>query len=98
PERTLAVFWSVLFAAEGNRAEALKILSSLNPGPGTACPVAAVYASLGDQSQVMSWLDRIIETRAGCFTMIPADPLYSRWHGTPEFQALLRKMKLTTTH
>jgi tetratricopeptide (TPR) repeat protein len=97
PERALIRFWPQLYAAEGNRTEALRLLSSQDAGARDACQVAANYASLGDQSRLMSSLDRLIEDRAACFQWIPADPLYDRWHATPEFAALMRKMKLSVS-
>ena len=94
PAQTLAPFQAQLAAAEGDRTAAAALAKS----PGGGCQQPAIYASMGDRVQVISWLDRLIETRASCFTWIPAEPLYASLHGTPEFDALILKMKLPAPH
>ncbi len=91
PEHLLSQLEGELDAAEGKRAEAL---ATLAPGPEASCRAAAVHAWLDNRSEGISELDRLIDSRAGCFQWIPVDPLYFRWHSTPEFSALLKKMNL----
>jgi len=93
-ERSLALEWSKVYAAEGNRAEALKSLDAAAAGIGNGCAVAEVYLELGDRAQALSWLDRTIEGRSACSQGIPADPRLDKLRQTPEYEALMHKMKL----
>jgi len=88
---------SQLDAAEGKRTEALKIIDSLGPRA-APCLIAGTYMYLNDRPQAIAWLDRAIEKRSACFEAIPVDPRFDPLHSTPEFAALMRKMKLPVSH
>ena len=84
-----------LFAAEGNRAEALKALGGVTPHPDAECLVAGTQVLLGDQRAAMAALERAVESRSACFQVVPVDPRFERLHSSPEFAALMTKMKLS---
>ena len=50
------------YVASGKRTEAVKLLSDLKkrsiPGYSNASEIAAIYASLGDTDQAMTWLEK----------------------------------------
>jgi tetratricopeptide (TPR) repeat protein len=96
-QRLLDRLWPLIYAAEGNGAEARKGISGLTD-IGVACHVAGVYVALGDQREAISWLDRAVEGRSACFPTIPVEPLFDGLHSNPDFAALLRKMKIKASH
>jgi len=84
-----------LFAAEGNRAEARKALDGLTPHPDAECLVAGTQVLLGDPHAAIAALNRAVDSRSACFQVVPVDPRFERLHSTPEFGALMAKMKLS---
>ena len=97
-EQILSLHWAQTHAAEGNGAEARKILGGLNVGPGSACQMAGTYVWLNEPGRATNWLDRAVDARATCFVSIPVDPLFDRLHSNPDFLALLRKMQVPANY
>jgi TolB-like protein/Flp pilus assembly protein TadD len=84
------------YAGSGRRNEAVKLLGDLkkssSPRYSRASEIAAIYVSLGDSGQAMSWLERSYEERfnPGALLRPGFDPLRS----DPRFQDLLRRIGL----
>jgi TolB-like protein len=94
---TFSLQWAKVYAQEGNRADASKSLAEVSPRlkSGSYCEIAGVYAELGNGQQAISWLERAVQVRSGCFETIPVDPRFASFRDTPAFQNLLRTMNLT---
>ncbi|MBI3405981.1 MAG: protein kinase, partial [Acidobacteria bacterium] len=59
------LLWSVLFAKEGNRKEALRemdaeVLKYADVNPRTTLDVVETYTLLGDRAKAIEWLDRMV--------------------------------------
>ncbi len=95
-----------IYAVSGRKDEALEIIKWLEARwraeqttesrfneSGLAFAIAQVYAGLGNQEQVLDWLERGVET--GSFMLyLGIDPTLHSLHEEPRFQALLEKMGL----
>ena len=54
--------------------------------------IAMVYAGLGEKDEAIKWLQRGIVDRDPRMVFIYCEPKLTPLHGTPEFEALLRRM------
>jgi TolB-like protein/Flp pilus assembly protein TadD len=86
-----------LYAAQGRRAEAEKILQQLRErrerGYIPAYSLALVYLGLGDRTEAINWLETGYREHDG-FNVGPIriDPLLTPLHGDPRFEALAEKI------
>ena len=84
------------YALSGKRTDAVKLLSDLkngsHPGHSNASEIAAIYASLGDTDQAMTWLEKGYEERfnPGVLLRPGFDPLRS----DPRFKNLVQRIGL----
>jgi len=84
------------YVLSGKRSEAVQLLNDLkkrsDPGNSSAPEVAMIYASLGDNDQAMSWLDKAYDARfnPGVLLRPGFDPLRS----DSRFQDLVRRVGL----
>jgi len=85
-------------AAAGDRARALALIGSLDPGmfPGGNLHrgVALVYAALGEIDQAFAWLEKAVERRAEALCSTKVDPKLDCLRGDPRFAGLLKRIGL----
>jgi TolB-like protein len=85
----------MIYAAQGKRAEALQVIKELEkmsgPSLSQAQYIAKIYATLNEQEQALTWLERGLATGA-----IPIfykdDPVWDPIRSDPRFTELLRRM------
>jgi serine/threonine-protein kinase len=56
--------------------------------------VAVVYASLGEQSQALDWLEKAYAEQDGWLCELKVEPAYKGLHSEPRYRDLLRRMGL----
>jgi serine/threonine protein kinase/Flp pilus assembly protein TadD len=87
-----------LLAVSGNKAEALRLLKSLNPESFTAGNlfrgVALVYVSLDDRDLALTWLERTYEVRSESLSSIRVDPKFDILRSEPRFIELMKKVRV----
>jgi eukaryotic-like serine/threonine-protein kinase len=87
------------YAAWGKKVEARQVLADLNKMAGQhyVCPyeVATVHAGLGDEKAALEWLEKGYKERADCMAWTGADPKLDGLHGDPQFEDLLRRMRIS---
>jgi TolB-like protein len=86
-----------IYAASGNKTEALKILGQLKELSKqryvAAYTFALVYLGLGDKEQALHWLEQGYQDRAGAdIGWIRVDHLLDPMHGDPRFEALAERI------
>jgi len=86
-----------IYAASGNKTEALKILDQLKELSKqryvAAYTFALVYLGLGDKEQALHWLEQGYQDRAGADVgWIRVDHLFDPMHGDPRFEAVAEKI------
>ena len=85
-----------LYGISGRRAEALKVLDTMNAMAGqhfvTAYAPALVYLGLGDRSQTLQWLERSYEERASWMIWLLKDPRWDPMRGDPQFEAIVDRV------
>ena len=97
PENTRNIsFIAYALARAGRPAEARARLSEmLTQRESRFVPpfsIATVYAGLGEEEEAIKWLQRGIVERDPRMVFIYCEPKLDPLHGTPEFEALLRRM------
>ena len=84
------------YAADGQRAEAEKVLAEMNQkasrGWVPSYMFAEIYAGLRDKSQTLDALEKSYEERAWFLTYLNTAPEFDFIRSEPRFQALLRRM------
>jgi len=84
------------YAADGQRAEAEKLLSEMNRkasrGWVPSYAFAEIYAGLRDKSKTLDALEKSYEERAWFLTYLNTAPEFDFIRSEPRFQALLRRM------
>jgi tetratricopeptide (TPR) repeat protein len=87
-------------AAEGNRAEALRLLEGLLSDAQHPCPPAAaialVYGRLGDRDNAFRWLERAVEARSSFLLFIEVSPRADPLRSDPRYRELLQRIGLDT--
>jgi len=85
----------IVYAAQGKRAEALRIIKELEEMSGTnlsqAAYIANVYAALNEKDSALAWLERGLATGALGF-FYQDEPVWDALRSDPRFIDLLRRM------
>jgi len=85
-----------IYAAVGNRPEALKIIASLRELSKrryvSPYSVAQIYAALGDFDQAFAWLEKAYKEHQYQLVYLKVDPALDPLRSDPRFQDLLRRM------
>jgi hypothetical protein len=89
----------MIYAAQGNRTEALQIIKDLEGISGASLSqahlIAKIYATLNDKEMALSWLERGLATGAiGPF--YKDEQVWDSIRGDPRFEALVQKILLPT--
>jgi hypothetical protein len=86
------------YAAAGKKADALKMLATLNArarrGYVPAFYVAAIYAGLGDVEHGIEWLARAREERSDYLVHLSKEPAADALRSDPRFAALVPRPQL----
>ena len=94
---TLALLGHI-YAASGQRDEAMKLLDQLNQISKQrfvyAYGFALVYAGLGEKDHAFQWLERSYQNREPRITRLKVDPLFDNLHSDPRFAELVRRIGL----
>jgi hypothetical protein len=85
----------MVYAAQGKRAEALRVIKELEQASGLSLSgaylIARIYATLNEQELALAWLERGLE--AGVISLFYKDaPVWDPIRHDPRFAALLRRM------
>ena len=84
------------YAADGQRAEAEKVLSEMKQKAGRgwvpSYAFAEIYAGLRDKSHTLDAMEKSYEERAWFLTYLNTAPEFDFIRSEPRFQALLRRM------
>jgi len=88
----------IMYWASGQRNESNAALSELQErrAASEAYGIACVHAYRGELDLAMQWLDRAYRQRDMSLALVKIDPLLHNLHGDRRYQALLRKLKLTS--
>jgi TolB-like protein/DNA-binding winged helix-turn-helix (wHTH) protein/Flp pilus assembly protein TadD len=85
-----------LYAVQGRRADALKLLEELRaghkPGDMLSYDIALVYVGLGDRDRAFQWLQNSYAEHAADLVEINDDPEMEPLRSDPRFQNLLRSV------
>ena len=86
-----------IYAAKGQRAEALQVIKQLQNLSGEEAAeaqyIASIYTVLGDKGAAITWLNRGIE-QGVIFFFIKDDPLWDPLRADPRFGVVLRRLGL----
>jgi serine/threonine-protein kinase len=86
------------YAKAGRKSEARAILDTLRNQALKAYVasdiVASVYVALGDKEKAFEYLEKGYQERAGWMIWLNVDPIWDPIRSDPQFDALLKKMKL----
>src|SRR5262249_46590018 len=85
----------MVYAAQGKRAEALRVVAELERMPDVgltkASWIARIYATMNDKEKAFGWLERGLE--AGAIPHFFKDaPIWDAIRDDPRFKELLRRM------
>lgn len=85
-----------VYAKAGKREKALAILNEFEQrstqGNVSALNFAQIYASLGDNEQAFTWLDKALDERAIWLPFLKVDVKFDTLRSDPRFQRLLRQV------
>jgi eukaryotic-like serine/threonine-protein kinase len=85
-----------LYAADGKRAKALKVLEEVRDSaertPMDAYAMSQVYAALGEKGEAMRWLEQAYRDRVNFVAFAGVDPWFDPLRPDPRFQDLLRRV------
>ena len=86
------------YAKAGRKAEAGAMLDTLRNQAQKVYVasdiVASVYVALGDKEKAFEYLEKGYQERAGWMVWLRVDPIWDPIRSDPQFEALLKKMKL----
>ncbi|MCL5742658.1 MAG: tetratricopeptide repeat protein, partial [Acidobacteria bacterium] len=86
-----------VYAAAGRVQKARELLARMRAAPyPPPYEVALVYAVLGDRDEAFRWLSRAEAERAPWLTFIRSDPRADGLRGDPRYNALLRRLHLSS--
>ena len=84
-----------VYGRMGRTEEARAMLSEvLSHGDASAYFIALAYVGLGENDNAFKWLDKALQSRAGPFNELNADPMFDRLRVDPRFGSLRRSMGL----
>ena len=87
------------YAKNGNRAEAARIIASLEKdygaGKASAEDIAIVFGALGDNDRAFEWLEKSFEAREVGLMTMKWEPALQPLANDPRFSNLLRRMGLS---
>ena len=84
-----------VYAASGNRSEALKAIEAVSNPPGaTPYSIAAIHAALGENDRAFELLDSAYQARSFQLVSLKVDPSFESLHSDPRFQDLSRRVGL----
>ena len=85
-----------LYAISGRRADALKVLDTMDAMASqrfvTAYARALVYLGLGDKNQTIEWLQRSYDERAAWMVWLLKDPRWDPMRGDTRFEAIVDRV------
>jgi len=88
----------VALAADGRTTEALGVIEQLQKirqqSYVSSYGVAQIYAALGDKQQAIKWLQSAYDEHAVWMSYIKVDPVLDSIRTEPDFQVLVRRMRL----
>ena len=91
---------AVIYARMGERERAMELARQLEGEaasvPGPAYYLGALHCALGEEETAIQWLERAEEKKLGLLMIIGCDPIFKPLRPNPRFQALLRKLGLST--
>ncbi len=94
----LASLAGVAYGFSGNRAEATRILNSLNEKRKREYVrpylIAEIYIGLGEKDQALEWLEKAYEERDDWVVWFKCDPIPDGLRSDPGFQGLMRRVGL----
>ena len=100
PESRTDLMRAFGYAAEGKKAEALRLVHKWEKPEGGAfvrsTSIANVYALLGDKQQMYAWLDKAYADRDGMLAYLNNQGCYRPYRSEPRFVALQQKLGLPT--
>jgi tetratricopeptide (TPR) repeat protein len=83
-------------ALSGRRSEALaeldRVLKLSVQRYVSAGDIASIYASLGDNENALSWLDRALQQRASMLGFLAQNPAFDGLHDDPRFAAIVDRV------
>jgi predicted Zn-dependent protease len=83
-------------ALSGRRVEALaeldRVLKLSTQRYVCGVDIASIYASLGDTTNALEWLDRALHQRASTLGFLAQNPAFDGLHGDPRFGALIDRV------
>jgi adenylate cyclase len=89
----------MVYAAQGNRTEALEIIQKLEKMSGASLSqahwIAKIYATLNEKELALTWLERGLEARAIGF-FYKDEPVWDLIRSDPRFKALVDKISTPT--
>jgi TolB-like protein/DNA-binding winged helix-turn-helix (wHTH) protein/Tfp pilus assembly protein PilF len=84
------------YAADGNLAEARRILASLEGRSRheyvPSFSLAVAYAGLGDKTRALAYLQKAYDERCDLVPTLKVNPLFESLHSDPRFQKLLQRI------
>ena len=87
------------FAVAGRRDDAIKVLNELKTlsKERYVSPyyMALIYVGLGDDRQVVAWLEKASAERESYLILMKAEPVFDQLHSDPGFLAIERRVGLT---
>jgi DNA-binding winged helix-turn-helix (wHTH) protein/TolB-like protein len=83
-------------ALSGHREEAVaelnRVLKLSTERYVSAVDIAAIYASLGDTQNALSWLERALQERASTLGFLAQNPAFDALHGNPQFDSIVERV------
>jgi len=97
PNVTITHFLGVAQAAAGNRAEAQKLVASLEAAAKTqyvcAYEVAEIHARLGDNDKAFQWLQKGLSEQCDCLIWLRSEPWMDPLRVDPRYLQLLKHVR-----
>jgi tetratricopeptide (TPR) repeat protein len=92
-EANIKAVKGLVFAAAGQKAEALKTIEEVSKPPAaTSYNIARIYAALGENDRAFECLDSAYRERSPEIVSLKVDPSFDDLHSDPRFQNLLARV------
>jgi TolB-like protein/DNA-binding winged helix-turn-helix (wHTH) protein/Tfp pilus assembly protein PilF len=85
---------ALAYAASGRQAEARALLHHLPEKATAPAEIAAIYASLGEQSSAVAWLSKVAQQDPVDFAAIRCDESFNSLRADPRVQAMFSRLGL----